>query len=175
MEETKKSGLSTAGMVLGIIGICISFIPVLNYISVILSILAVIFGLIGTINGKGRGMAITALVLGIVSFIFIYNSYKALGEAVDTINDGVNQLQNELSVDNESTTKITLDKFNQIQTGMTYEQVVAIIGEEGTLSSESAYGDYSSKIYSWSNGIANATISFSNGKVSAKSQFGLDN
>ena len=72
--------------------------------------------------------------------------------------------------------KITLEKFNKIETGMTYQQVVDIIGEEGTLSTESAYGDQSMKIYYWysSNGITNATISFMNGKVSAKSQIGLD-
>ena len=92
----------------------------------------------------------------------------------DSINDAVDTFNDSMNVDNESATKITLDKFNQIQTGMTYEEVVAIIGEEGTVSSESSYGDYSSKIYSWSNGIANATISFTNGKVSAKSQVGLE-
>ncbi len=72
--------------------------------------------------------------------------------------------------------KITLEKFNKIETGMTYQQVVDIIGEEGTLSTESAYGDQSMQIYYWyaSNGISNATVSFINAKVTAKSQIGLD-
>ena len=71
--------------------------------------------------------------------------------------------------------KVTLEKFNQIQTGMTYQQVVDIIGEEGTLSTESSFGNQTMQIYYWyaSNGISNTTISFSNGKVSAKSQIGL--
>ena len=34
--------------------------------------------------------------------------------------------------------KMTLEKFNKIETGMTYQQVVDIIGEEGTLSTESS-------------------------------------
>ena len=72
--------------------------------------------------------------------------------------------------------KITLEKFNRLENGMTYEQVVNIIGEEGTLSTESSYGKESFKIYYWkaANGISNATISFSNGKLTAKSQIGLD-
>lgn len=72
-------------------------------------------------------------------------------------------------------TKVTLEKFNKIETGMTYQQVVDIIGEEGTISTESSYGNQSMKVYYWyaSNKIANATISFMNGKVTAKSQVGL--
>ena len=66
--------------------------------------------------------------------------------------------------------KATLEKFN-----MTYQEVVDIMGEEGTLSTESSYGSQTMKIYYWyaSNGISNATISFMNGEVSAKSQIGL--
>ena len=72
-------------------------------------------------------------------------------------------------------TKVTLEKFNKIETGMTYQQVVDIIGEEGTLSTESSYGNQSMKVYYWyaSNKIANATVSFMNDKVTAKSQVGL--
>lgn len=72
--------------------------------------------------------------------------------------------------------KMTLEKFNKIETGMTYQQVVDIIGEEGTLSTESSYGSQSMKVYYWyaSNGISNATISFMNGNVTAKSQIGLE-
>ena len=33
MEENKKSGLGTAGLVLGIIGVCTSFIPIINNLS----------------------------------------------------------------------------------------------------------------------------------------------
>ena len=59
---------------------------------------------------------------------------------------------------------------------MTYKEVVAIAGEEGTLSTESSYGNQTMKIYYWysSNGISNATVSFMNGKVTAKSQIGLE-
>lgn len=72
--------------------------------------------------------------------------------------------------------KMTLEKFNKIETGMKYEEVVKIAGEEGTLSTETSYGNQTMKIYYWyaSNGISNATVSFTNGKVSGKSQIGLD-
>lgn len=45
-SETKSSGLATAGLVLGIVGVCTSFIPIINNLSFILGVLAIIFGLV---------------------------------------------------------------------------------------------------------------------------------
>ncbi len=75
--------------------------------------------------------------------------------------------------------KITLEKFNKIETGMTYEQVVEIIGEEGTVLSESnVLNDekYHTIMYSWKakNQIANANVTFQGGKVISKAQMGLN-
>ena len=76
--------------------------------------------------------------------------------------------------------KITLEEFNSIETGMTYEQVVEIIGGEGTVLSETdVTGDaqYKTTMYSWEgkgNLGANANITFQAGKVVSKAQFGLE-
>lgn len=72
---------------------------------------------------------------------------------------------------------VTMENFNKINTGMTYEQVCAIFGKEGVLMSEVDIGiaAYKTAIYTWtdSTGIANASITFQGGKVYMKSQFGL--
>ena len=47
---------------------------------------------------------------------------------------------------------ITLAEFNQIQVGMTYSQVVDIIGAEGTFSNETQIGGRNYKYYTW-NGV----------------------
>ena len=96
-----------------------------------------------------------------------------LGVGVAT---SINDTTNPTSSQTSENVKATLEKFNQIQTGMTYQEVVEIMGEEGTLSTESSYGDQTVQIYYWyaKNGISNATISFTNGVVSAKSQIGLE-
>lgn len=113
MEETKKSsGLGTAGFVLGIIAICISFIPLINYLSIIMGILAIIFGIIGTIKSSSKGMAITALILGILSFIIVYNSYKTLSYTMNTISDEISNatgVSNSNSTKSEETVKISKD------------------------------------------------------------------
>ena len=70
----------------------------------------------------------------------------------------------------------TLEKFNEIQHGMTYEEVVNIIGCDGTLSSDVGAGSYNIKMYYWyaENNVSNMVLSFDNGKLSGKNQIGLD-
>ena len=81
---------------------------------------------------------------------------------------------------NTNDTKISLEEFNQIETGMSYEEVVEIGGGEGTVLSESDItgdGQYKTTIYSWDgNGMlgANANVTFQGGKVISKAQFGLE-
>lgn len=78
--------------------------------------------------------------------------------------------------DNENDCYITMEKFNQIENGMSYSEVSEIIGCEGVLSTESSSGNVMLKIYGWyaENGISNGTFSFTNDKLTAKSQIGLN-
>lgn len=75
--------------------------------------------------------------------------------------------------------KITLEKFNQIQSGMTYQEVVDIIGEEGTVLSETDImnnDQYKTTMYYWygEDGISNANVTIQGGKVISKTQIGLE-
>lgn len=74
---------------------------------------------------------------------------------------------------------ITMDEYNQIKNGMTYEQVVKIIGCEGKLATSSEIGGSTSQTYGWSSrdlgGVTyGATVVFIDGKVTGKTQVGLD-
>ena len=73
------------------------------------------------------------------------------------------------------TTYMTLEKFNQIETGMSYRKVADIVGKDGTLVYESEFLGVITKIYSWygSDGFSNANITVQDGVVTSKSQFGL--
>lgn len=83
---------------------------------------------------------------------------------------------NDNSDKNDNSNYVTLEKFNQIENGMTYDEVKQIIGSDGTLSTEAGSGEYNTKIYYWygEDNISNATISFTNDQVTAKSQIGLE-
>ena len=74
---------------------------------------------------------------------------------------------------------ITLEEFEAIQNGMTYQEVTDIVGSSGELISEVDIGvaDYYTQVRSWEGeGTlgANANVTFQGGKVTAKAQFGLE-
>ena len=74
---------------------------------------------------------------------------------------------------------MTLEIFNKIQIGMTYEEVVNLVGTQGTVLSDVDVGDPSLRttMYSWEgNGQlgANANVMTQGGKVVSKAQFGLE-
>jgi hypothetical protein len=69
-----SNGIGTAAGVLGIISAVLMFVPVINYLSVVLGTLAIIFGARGNRRarlypGTPKGMAVTGLVLGIISLV----------------------------------------------------------------------------------------------------------
>lgn len=79
----------------------------------------------------------------------------------------------------ENKPTISMAEFEAISTGMTYEEVVEIIGSDGELLSEVYIGageEYKTVMYSWKGEGsigANANITFQGGKVTAKAQIGL--
>ncbi|MEQ2456306.1 DUF3862 domain-containing protein [Flavonifractor hominis] len=86
-------------------------------------------------------------------------------------------LQKNVSGVTDESQYITMEEYNQIQSGMTYDQVVEIIGGPGESTASSGSGNYQIDMYTWyGNGTAgsNASITFTNGMVSAKAQIGLE-
>lgn len=77
-----------------------------------------------------------------------------------------------------SEVEISLEQFNQIQNGMTYEEVVEIVGGEGEIVSESGEKgtDLHTVVYSYSGNtmVSNVTLMFQGNKLQNKSQAGLE-
>lgn len=107
---------------------------------------------------KNSPLTITIMI---VAFIFL------IGAVIFFVNDGFSTSSN----------GIDLAQFEKIEIGMSYEDVKNIFGYDGELltsSGENGTEDYYA-IYSWNseNYISYATITFTGGKVSDKSQYGL--
>ena len=70
---------------------------------------------------------------------------------------------------------VSLSQFNSIQTNMTYKQVVDIVGGPGELISETGLAWVKTHILFWNGDElgANMQVTFANGKVHMKAQYGL--
>lgn len=89
--ETNKTGIGTASLVLGIIGICTSFIPIINNLSFVMGLLSVIFGIIAFVKKDSKGKVITSIILGILAIAITINSQKALSDSLDAVSKELNK------------------------------------------------------------------------------------
>lgn len=85
MEEKKKSGFATAGLVLGIIGICTSFIPIINNLSFVLGLIGAIFAIIALIKKASKGQAIAGVILCVLAIVITINSQQALADSLNEV------------------------------------------------------------------------------------------
>lgn len=85
-------------------------------------------------------------------------------------------IQKSISGVSDDSEYITMEEYNQIDTGMSYDEVKEIVGSSGEVSAQSEVSGYKIIIVTWyGNGSAgsNANVTFTNNKVSAKAQVGL--
>lgn len=110
----------------------------------------------------------------------------AVEEADEAIQDAAEQADTDVTTVDEATEAMedvakgggpaTMDKFNQIQTGMTYDEVKEIMGEDGIESVSAESDTASAKVYQWAGETpgSNITVSFLNDGVSSATQVGLE-
>ena len=93
-SETQKSSLCTAGLVLGIIGACTSFIPIINNLSFVMGFLAVIFGLV-SIKKASKGKMIATVILGILAIIITLSAQKNVSDSLDALSEDLDTASGE--------------------------------------------------------------------------------
>lgn len=116
-------------------------------------------------RNKGCGCIIGILIFVVIIVATVIGSVG--------LNKGI---QSSVSGVNDDSEYITLAEYNQIKSGMTYDEVCDIIGSNGTESATSSVAGYTTSVITWyGNGVAgsNANVTFQNGKVMSKAQVGL--
>jgi len=125
------------------------------------------------------GCLVLDLLFVIVVVIAIWNFREKDNEETTTEPD---KAPTEESVEEKSESvpdgQITLEKFEQVEHGMSYEEVADIIGSEGELVSESGEKgtDLYTVMYEWTEadeGFGNANFMFEDGTLTSKAQGGL--
>ncbi len=88
--------MGTTALVLGILAIVLAFIPILGFVSYPLSILGVIFGLVGLRRvskrtATNRGVTLTGLIASVLGFVLVIVSTVAYVSAISAGVQGVNK------------------------------------------------------------------------------------
>ena len=122
------------------------------------------------ILGEGKELS-SSEIGGIKNVIYTWNGSGISNVTITIQNDEVTA-KAQAGLGNKDA-GITLDKYNQVTEGMTYDEVKAILGE-GQLTSQIKIMDTESLIYSWINKDgSNANFTFSGDKLDMKAQFNL--
>lgn len=110
-------------------------------------------------KGKAKGLRIVIAVLLILAGIGTLFGNSSTNENED-----------------KKDTTVTMDEFMQIETGMSYDDVVKIIGFDGTLNTQvDLFNDGDkTEIYEWKNAMSGVVITFQGGVVTTKTQHGLE-
>ena len=109
----------------------------------------------------------------LVSILAVIVVFIGIGVLASRMNSSI---QREVSGVTDDEQYITMSEYNEIQNGMTYDEVVEIVGGPGQPSVSSGSPGYQIELYTWyGNGTAgsNANVTFTNGQVTGKAQVGL--
>ena len=99
-NNTDKSGLATAALVLGIIGVILSFVPIINNLAFVMGGLALIFAIVTLVKKKSITTSIVALVLAIASMGITLAMQKTVGDALDKAGEEISNSINDATGEN---------------------------------------------------------------------------
>lgn len=90
-SETNKSGFATAGLVLGIIGMCTSFIPIINNLSFVIALIGISFGIVSLLKKASKGQAIAGIIICVLAIVITINSQQTLSDSLETISNDLDK------------------------------------------------------------------------------------
>lgn len=103
----------------------------------------------------------------------VEESSKKTGNTETTSNTAAKQAKEESGEKN--TSGLTMEKYNKIKNGMSYQEVKEIVGKEGTETTSSGTGKYKVTAYQWKGeGFAFLSVVLMGDKVTSKTQANLD-
>ena len=127
------------------------------------------------IVGSEGELLSTSTIAGIESSTYSWES-DGWGIANIMFQNGQVVNKTQVGVGDSSGAKATMDAFNQVENGMSYDQVVEIMGGPGELLSETEIAGMTMSIYTWDGNslMSSCQITFQDGAVTSKSQYGLE-
>lgn len=126
-----------------------------------------------------QGMATWKIIALVLVAVLVYNavSKRLRPDAPSTSQESavVPMSQAEAAAVVAESEKATKAEYDQLKTGMSYEEAALILGSDGEELSSNELGGYKTVMYKWKgNGLgANMNATFQNDKLVSKAQMGL--
>lgn len=114
------------------------------------------------------GCGCFSLIVGVFILAFIAGNLNKSNPSKNLVDDPQPVAQHQ-----SAAPKITMAKYDQIRTGMSYDEVVSILGMQGRELSRNELAGVTTVMYQWGT-IANMNAMFQNDKLISKAQFGLE-
>lgn len=171
MEKTNEKKLvGIIALVFAILGLVLSWVPIVNNIAAVFAVIGIILGVIALIiNRKNKKtIALVSTILAIVSIIIVLATQSMYSKAVDhagkAISSGASSAMSssdKKEADNFKWTKADFDALTVGDSltgvgGANYDEIVAKYGKPKT-SSDTQSGDYTMRNASWSKMTSNGS------------------
>lgn len=144
-QKLPTSGLAIAGLVLGIVAIVISWVPIINNFAFFFALIGLIFaiiGLVGALRGKkgGKGMAIAAVVVNVVSIAVVLGTQSLYSAAIDQAVDDATVSTSDVTVETSDSTDAAATDATATDAAAT-SGVTAADADKYTIADEALSGD----------------------------------
>lgn len=99
-KTERASGVAIAGLIIAILAILGSAVPIINNVSFFFAIVSLVLGIVGLVaikKGKsvGQGLAITTIILSVLTFVIVIATQSFYGKVVDDIGNSVTETLND--------------------------------------------------------------------------------
>lgn len=169
-KNNEKKLVGIIALVFAILGLVLSWVPIINNVAAVFAVIGIILGIIALIiNRKNKKtIALASTILAIISIIIVLVTQGLYGKAVDDAGKSVSSnvssamsSSDKKEADNFKWTKADFDALTVGDSltgvgGANYDEIVAKYGKPKT-SSDTQSGDYTMRNASWSKMTSNGS------------------
>lgn len=108
-HQRRGNPFGLVALIVGIVAIIGCAIPIVNNVSIVLGFIALVFGVVGLIvKNRRRGLAITGVVLGVLSVVVGLSTQALYSRALDSVSNSISSASAE-AFDKEHTVTIKVE------------------------------------------------------------------
>lgn len=111
-RPTGGKGFAVTALVLALVALALSWIPIINNLAAVLAVVGLVFGVVALVGAvrrgrPGKGMAITAIAIALVSFVVVITTQIAYGKVIDDVVDEISSSTEQ--IDGKATDTVVAD------------------------------------------------------------------